>query len=171
MVRQTLITTTAVAAFIVLGVGFDPLWTLFGSADLGPVVFETLTRRKSPNDALACPADLCPAASDIVPPVYPMPAHVLRDAMAAAIAQEERLQRVASDDATLTDRYVQRSRVMHFPDTIVVRTIERPRGTATLAIYSRSQLGHSDLGVNRARIERWLGLLDAYVQAHPPLAN
>jgi uncharacterized protein (DUF1499 family) len=28
-----------------------------------------------------------------------------------------------------------------------------------LAIYSRSQLGHSDLGVNLARLERWLGKL------------
>jgi uncharacterized protein (DUF1499 family) len=30
---------------------------------------------------------------------------------------------------------------------------------STLAIYSRSQLGRSDLGVNLARIERWLDKL------------
>jgi uncharacterized protein (DUF1499 family) len=32
-------------------------------------------------------------------------------------------------------------------------------GQATLAIYSRSLIGHGDFGVNRARIERWLAAL------------
>ena len=48
---------------------------------------------------------------------------------------------------------------MRFPDTIVVRFLDRPDGRSTLAIYSRSQLGTNDLGVNLARIERWLDKL------------
>jgi uncharacterized protein (DUF1499 family) len=27
-------------------------------------------------------------------------------------------------------------------------------------IYSRSQLGKRDMGVNRARVERWIGLIE-----------
>jgi uncharacterized protein (DUF1499 family) len=45
---------------------------------------------------------------------------------------------------------------MGFPDTVVVRFFKRPGGRSTLALYSRSQLGKSDFGVNRARIARWL---------------
>ena len=39
---------------------------------------------------------------------------------------------------------------------------EPGQGRSTIALYSRSQLGKSDLGVNRARIERWLEQLGAY---------
>ena len=53
------------------------------------------------------------------------------------------------------DRYVQRSATMSFPDTINVRFIALSDSTSTLAIYSRSQLGHSDIGVNLARIRLW----------------
>ncbi len=167
MVRTTLISSTAVAAFLILGLGLDPVWSLFGPADLGPVTFETLVRRKSPNDALACPPGLCPAISDLVAPVYPVPAQALRQALAEVLKREERLQRVASDDAAMTDRYVQRSKLLHFPDTITVRFLDRPGGTSTVALYSRSQLGHSDLGINRARIERWLAALTAAVPSTP----
>ena len=64
--------------------------------------------------------------------------------------------KVEAADRGRTERYIQRSRLMGFPDTIVVRFLERPEGRSTLALYSRSQLGRGDFGVNRARIERWL---------------
>ena len=43
--------------------------------------------------------------------------------------------------------------------SVSTETIERAGGHSTLALYSRSQLGKGDLGVNRARIERWLAEL------------
>ena len=163
-----------VTAFIVLSfvavlvafvaVGPDRFWRLGGDPDLGPVAFETLVRRTSPNDALACPAAVCSARSDLTPPVYAVSAPALRAAFASMIAGEPRVLRVAADDAALTDRYIQRTRWLGFPDTIVVRFLEGPDGTSTLALYSRSKFGEGDLGVNRARIERWLGKLDAIVR-------
>jgi uncharacterized protein (DUF1499 family) len=75
------------------------------------------------------------------------------------ISSEPRITAVASDDATLTDRYIQRSALMRYPDTIVVKFFDLPDGRSTIAVYSRSQLGKSDLGVNRVRIERWLAKL------------
>jgi uncharacterized protein (DUF1499 family) len=56
----------------------------------------------------------------------------------------------------MSERYIQRSKLMGFRDTIVVQFFERPRGQSTVTLYSLSQLGEGDLGVNRARIERWL---------------
>ncbi len=149
-------------------IGPARFWALIGPADLGPVAFETLERRATPNDALACPASLCRARADIVSPVFAGSARDLRRAFARAIAGEPRLALVASDEAGLTDRYVQRSWLMQYPDTIVVCFIDLPGGRSTIALYSRSQLGKGDLGVNLARIKRWLDDLSA--QAPPATA-
>ena len=77
----------------------------------------------------------------------PVPEGDYRIAFGKAIGSEARLSQVEADDATLTDRYVQRSRLMRFPDTIVVRFFDRPGGRSTIALYSRSQLGEGDMGV------------------------
>jgi uncharacterized protein (DUF1499 family) len=165
-VRRTAAVTGAVAAVVtaisvsvILMVGPEWIWSLFGPPDLGPVAFETLERRATPNDALACSPHFCKAPSDLVPPLFAVDVNGLRAAMAKVIASEPRIALVHTDDTTLTERYVQRSRLLGFPDTVVVRYIERSKGRSTLAMYSRSQLGRSDLGVNKARLERWLGKL------------
>jgi uncharacterized protein (DUF1499 family) len=150
-----------IAAFF-LG-GRERIWSLFGSPDLGSIHFETLARRTTPNDALACPPGICQAQSDVTPPEYAVSAADLRLAVAKAISAEPRLTAVASDDSTMIDRYIQRSALMRFPDTIVVQFFDRPGGRSTLALYSRSQLGHGDMGVNRARLERWLAKLGEIV--------
>lgn len=157
-----LLAAAVVLAFVLMG--SERFWRLFGEPDLGSVSFEQLQRRTSPNDALACPKGLCTAATDIETQLYPSTARNLRDAFAKVIASEPRVTIVDANDVTLTDRYIQRSARLGFPDTIVVQFIDRPSGQSTLAIYSRSQLGESDLGVNKARVERWLGKLAEHVR-------
>ena len=152
-------------AFLIFGP--ERIWSLFGPADQGPIMFESLRRSTAPQDALACPPDMCPAKIDITPPEYPLAPAALREAFSRAILSERRLTLVDIDDRMSTDRYVQRSERMRFPDTIVVRFLERPAGRSTIAIYSRSQLGRGDMGVNRARIERWLKKLDQEARALP----
>lgn len=147
------------AAAVFLLAGPQRIWALAGPADLGPVAFETLQRRQSPNDALACPPETCIAKSDLTPPVFPLSVDLLRETFAKVIASEPRIERVAIDEAALTERYIQRTRLMGFPDTVVVRFLDLGNGRSTIALYSRSQLGKGDLGVNRARIERWLDKL------------
>jgi uncharacterized protein (DUF1499 family) len=154
----------AVTGGVIFLVGPERIWRFLGPSDLGPIEFETLARRTTPNDALACPPDLCQAKSDVAPPLFTVDVDTLRAAMAKVIASEPRVTLIDSNDATLTARYIQRSALLKFPDTIVVRYIERPEGGTTLAIYSRSQLGHSDLGVNLARLKRWLMKLQVYVR-------
>jgi len=92
----------------------------------------------------------------------------LRKALNRALKTERRLTRVDISDQPPTDRFVQRSETLRFPDTVVVRYIALPDQRSTLAIYSRSQLGHSDLGVNQARIERWLEKLSREVAGMTP---
>ncbi len=55
--------------------------------------------------------------------------------------------------------YVQTSGLFGFPDYVSVRFIELDAGRSTLAVFSRSRLGQSDLGVNKKRVERWLGAI------------
>lgn len=169
--RNVVITIVATLTLIVLAGGGALLiapalvWSWFGPADLGPVVFERLERRTTPNDALACPPDLCRARADIVPPVFSVDAPALRKAMDAILATEPKLVRVDAGEAADVARYIQRSARLEFPDTIVVRFLERPGGRSTLALHARSQIGRSDFGANKARLERWLAKLEASVLA------
>lgn len=57
--------------------------------------------------------------------------------------------------------YVQTSGFFGFPDYVSVKFIEIDGTSSTLAIFSRSRLGQSDLGVNKKRVEAWLGQLSS----------
>jgi uncharacterized protein (DUF1499 family) len=156
-----IIIALGVSTFLV--VGAERFWRLFGDPDLGPVSFERLERRATPNDSLACPLDFCKVRGDITTRLYPVTARELRLVFAKVIASEPRVSVAEANEAALTDRYIQRSEHLGFPDTIVVRFLDRADGRSTIALYSRSQLGKGDFGVNRARIERWLGKLAKHV--------
>jgi len=147
----------AVVGFVLAGA--ERVWGLFGPADLGDVRFETLERRPSPNDALAMPESFGSARLDMTSPVYALPPHALRDAFRRALEGEKRLARVAENEVALTARYVQRTALLGFPDTIVVRFVAMGPERSSIAFYSRSKFGYSDLGANKARLERWLAAL------------
>lgn len=149
----------AIMVMVFMILGGERVWRFFGEADLGPVSFEQMQRRTSPNDALACPNGLCSAPAEITTAQYPVSARDLRAAFSKVIASEPRVATAETNEAALTDRYIQRSERLGFPDTIVVRFFDQPAGQSTLAIYSRSQIGESDFGVNKARIEHLLAKL------------
>jgi hypothetical protein len=75
-----------VATFLVAGA--ERFWGLFGEPDLGPVSFEQLERRATPNDSVACPPDFCKARVDVTTRLYPVTAHELRLVFAKVIASE-----------------------------------------------------------------------------------
>ncbi len=139
---------------------------MFGSPDLGVVDFTTLERRRTPNDSLACPAAFCPRAKpDFEPPVYPVPALRLRRIATEAIAREPDVALVHSDQSQ--DRYLVRTRLLRFPDTVNLSVIDLGGGRSTLALYSRSQIGRSDLGANQRRLRRWVDRISRSVAAEP----
>lgn len=125
---------------------------LAGPPDLGPIAFERLTRRASGNDALACPPGECGSAPvDIRPPTYAQTANELRQRVRRYFSDAGAVL-VASDDASLHDRFVARTYFFHFPDTVDVAYFPVDAGHATLAVYSRSQLGSGDWGTNLRRV-------------------
>lgn len=132
---------------------------LFGPPDLGEIAFETITRRASANDALACPPGLCGSARiDITPSSYPATADELRRRVRRYFAAQKAVL-VASDDTRLHDRFVVRTRFLRFPDTVDVEIVPADAEHATLAVYSRSQLGGFDLGANLRRVRALLEAL------------
>lgn len=140
----------------------DGMWRMAaGQADLGPVEFSSLKRRSSPNYCLVCPKGFCgDFRPNIVSPEFNLDVSNLRTEFNKLVLQEPNVVQVGSDDDRFEDRYIQRSGIWRFPDTITVRFIELEKGRSTLAAYSRSQIGYSDLGANKKRMERWLGLLN-----------
>ncbi len=54
--------------------------------------------------------------------------------------------------------YVVRSRLMGYPDAISIRLHDED-GQTRISIFSRARFGQSDLGVNQARVDRWLDAL------------
>lgn len=146
-------------AAVFLFVGPERLWASFGPADLGDVDFATLLRRDTPNDALACSPEFCSAKADIPAPVIARPFGDVFLAVQNAVVQEPGLEQVAADAEAGTLRFVQRSALMKFPDTINVKVVPAKDGGTAVLIYSRSQLGKADMGVNLARVKRWADLI------------
>jgi uncharacterized protein (DUF1499 family) len=129
--------------------------------DIGPVDWRALIRHATPNDVLVCPASHCPNAKpDLEPKGYVLtPRELLARLKKIALAEAGTRELPCAPNCERTARFVQRSRLMRFPDTIDIEVFSVGE-KSTLAIYSRSLLGRRDFGVNRARIERWLAALD-----------
>jgi len=161
-----LLVIVVAAAFVLLEKrpGYGPYYglaKLTGSRlDIGPVDWAKLTRHATPNDALVCPAGRCPnAKSDWESKTYSRPPTELL-ARLKTIALAEPDTRELPGAPNNGARFLQHTRVMHFPDTIDVEVFPAGDDQSMLAIYSRSLIGRKDFGVNRARITRWLAALD-----------
>jgi len=115
----------------------------------------TLETRTESNDALACPAEVCRVPADFESPDFAVPEQGLMTKVQALIAAEPRTKLVAQDDALQQLVFVQRSRFFRFPDTVRVQAVKRGAGSSII-IYSRSNYGESDFGVNKKRVGDWL---------------
>jgi len=121
--------------------------------------FKTFQLTRKPNQFLIAPEGLCQNAKPhAIAKTYSADPQKLEDTFADVALAEPRVTRKQADDGQR--EFVQRSALMRFPDTITFEAIDLGNGTSTLAIYSRSKVGHSDLGVNKKRIDDWLAKLD-----------
>ena len=141
--------------------GWENVWErVAGSPDQGAIEFDGYAKGAKPNEALACPPGLCLSDGvDVVPPAYAATVPELKRALLDALREEERLELVDDSGDPPQLRFVQRTALLRFPDTVRVQFVPLDADRSTLAIQSQSQIGHSDLGVNRQRIERWLAYL------------
>ena len=137
------------------------------SADTAGIDFAALARPATPNTYLACPKGRCAAPADEESPVLPVPAARLLELLRATLPAEPQTRLVRDEPDLLRLVLVQRSRVFRFPDTVTVQVFPLPQGGSTLAMYSRSNYGRSDLGVNKARIRRWMRLIMAQAIERP----
>lgn len=127
------------------------------SQDPKPVLidFADLARTGRPNDYLVCPPGVCRSVPDEVSPILHAPVSRLREEWNTLIAEQPRTS-LLSESSTGQLDVVQRSGFVGFPDIITVRFYSLGNDRSTLALYSRSQYGHWDLGVNRRRVQTWL---------------
>jgi Protein of unknown function (DUF1499) len=132
------------------------LEAIFPIGEVAPTDFAQILRRASGNDSLACPTDLCRAASDRATPVLPIPVERLAAAWRRTLAAQPSVTLMRSDPGQAQFDYVQRTRWMRYPDIVTVRFIGLDAGRSTLALYSRSVYGRGDMGVNRRRVDSWL---------------
>jgi len=141
-------------------IGRDSLLEMvLGPVERTPTDFAKLRPRNRPNWYLVCPPQYCGTTPSRVSPVFDVPAAVLRARWMDIIKRQPRVSQIAVSADKLQFDYIQRSRFFHFPDTITLRLIPVGENTTTLAIFSRSHYGYSDLGVNKARVESWLAEL------------
>jgi hypothetical protein len=163
-----LVATLVLAAGVLLAAGPERLWAQFGRADQGNIDFATLVRRDSPNDALACLAEFCAAKADVAAPLFARPVGDVFLAVQNAVVHEAGLEQVGADAGQGTLRFVQRTKLMKFPDTVNVKVVPTARGGSAVLIYSRSLIGEGDLGVNVARVKRWAELIEAEIRKDQP---
>ena len=67
-----------------------------------------------------------------------------------------------STDKTHTT-YIQRSKLIGYPDYISVEITAKGNNQSKIEILSRSRFGYSDLGVNKKRINNLIAAIDAFV--------
>lgn len=155
----------------VVAYGRDAFWeTLFGPPDLGPYDFDAPTRTGKLNDALFCPegSEACfHAGLDRRTPVFAVDAATLYGAARALVMALPGAEVAEEDAARFTLRAVVRTPLMRFPDTLSLRVRQNTPGTAVLWLYSRSQIGHSDLGTNERRLRHMLRSLRRTVPLAP----
>jgi uncharacterized protein (DUF1499 family) len=161
---------TALLALLLLAAAGWYGWQLGPWADTAtgeygvPVDFASLERKASPNQYLVAPDGLTPRAKpDAESPVFSVPPDRLRDAFLSVVEEAPRttLLNRSADGLHLT--LVQRTALLRFPDYIDVAIQPAPGGDgsgSTIAVYSRSRFGYSDMGVNRARVEDWMAALE-----------
>ncbi|GEQ97083.1 hypothetical protein JCM17844_07200 [Iodidimonas gelatinilytica] len=149
-----------IAGMALLFMSPSQLEGLFNEKELPVIEFATLTRTDKPNSYLLCPADRCPQASpDDIAPVFDLSSNDLRARLLEYVDRSPDIRTHRLDLENQQFEFVERTPMMRFPDIITVRIYPTDEGGSTLAIYSRSVYGHSDLGANKKRITRWLAAI------------
>ncbi len=129
-----------------------------GLEEARPLEFASLVLPRSPNTCLATPA-WHPGFKHLETPVYPVSTGRLFEVLGQVAAQFPRTYPRAGWPERHQAQWVERSALMNYPDIIVAEAVAAPDGGSGLFLYSQSLFGWSDLGANRARLDRWLAAL------------
>lgn len=130
------------------------------------IAFKTLQRPSAPNTYLVAPEGLCEqSAPDKILRPFPAAPGSLFTALMSLIEDKAGWKVERSDAEQNTIWFVATSHLMRYKDDVDILILpdeaesESGRGSR-LAIYSRSRIGHSDLGANRRRVKHLLECLN-----------
>jgi uncharacterized protein (DUF1499 family) len=123
-----------------------------------PVDFATLALPASPNTFLLTPTS-APGAGHLHRDPFPVTVEAALSAIRAVGAAQPRTFALADYPDRGQAQWVARTRLMNYPDIVVAEVAPTGGGTG-LWLYSRSLIGWSDLGANRARIMEWLAAFE-----------
>lgn len=115
-----------------------------------------------PHSFRLAPPGLTTEVVDMPAPVYTANPTLMAKAFDDFVRSQNKVDRIAGSPEEGWMTYVQRSARWNFPDYISVKFIDLNGGKSTIAIYSRSRFGHSDMGVNEARVKTWVGSLRSF---------
>ncbi|MEO0912293.1 MAG: DUF1499 domain-containing protein [Pseudomonadota bacterium] len=118
----------------------------------------------TPNSFRVAPSAITDQPVDMEAPTYSVTAAQLALAFDTFVMEQPLVERIAGSLESGWITYVQRTEALRFPDYITVQFFDLgDTDTSTLALYSRSRFGHSDMGVNKARAEAWLTSIESFV--------
>ena len=140
------------AAFVLIG--RERTWELFaGSPDRGPRDFSANRRSPTPNDALACSPGLCEKPDFEIAPLDDAPAIAIERLSQRLFNSDPLARRIDDRKDPARARFVTYSPLMRFPDLIHLEARAMPDGRTGIMAYAAAQLGKSDMGKNRLRLE------------------
>lgn len=141
------------------------VFVMFGCAEPPVQVdFENLPIVETPNFYTVCPPDYCNYEPSEISPVFAVNVNKVVEAWKKVIEKQPRISILAEDNESYQYTYIQRSKLFRFPDTINVKFIPLENNHSTLAVYSQSKYGYSDMGVNKKRVDSWLDLLSSELE-------
>lgn len=125
--------------------------------------FATLQLPASPNTCLLTPS-VAPGQGHLHRDPLPASPEAVMAALDRVAASMPRCFPLARFPVRNQAKWVVRSALMNYPDIVVAEAAPVAGGTG-FWLYSRSLIGWSDLGVNRARVMAWLEALEAALRA------
>jgi uncharacterized protein (DUF1499 family) len=139
------------------------LYIRFYTPSVGYTDFKSFERSWTPNQYLVCPTGYCQAEIDRESPVFALSRDQLINQLQDFILSQPRVVYAGNSADGNQLYFIQRSKLLAFPDPVTVQIIELDDGKISLAIYSRSVYGVRDLGVNKDRMDKWLDEFTAKV--------
>ena len=129
------------------------------------IEFPALNRPKKPNNWLVAP----PGFTGMVPtdaeaPILDRTPRQVFDAVMDLVLERVEWRLRASDPDTLRISFVAVTPLMKFKDDVYVQAlpVDGQPDKASIAVYSASRIGYSDLGTNAKRVSELLDLIGAH---------
>lgn len=122
-----------------------------------------VVRTGRPNDWLICPPAACRGEADASAPTFAVGAEAVLDAWRRTILAAPRTRIIRDDEADHWLVAEQTSLIFRFVDTIAVKALPQAGDRSSYAAYSRSNVGHWDMGLNRRRLTNWAAQVNAAI--------